>query len=102
MDHKELIDDYNSGKTNAELAEIYGSTPKAISMRLSRLRKLGWVGTKKEVWTDEEDMRLVELKDQHMTNKEIAELMGRSYTSVKTRAYALNLLMPGNDECCAE
>lgn len=39
-----------------------------------------------KTWTDEEELRLVELRDKGLTNQQIADIMGRSHSAVKTKA----------------
>lgn len=44
-------------------------------------------GNKRDtLWTDDEELQLVELRDQGLTNQQIADIMGRSHSAVKTKA----------------
>jgi DNA-binding CsgD family transcriptional regulator len=84
-----LIDKFNQGASNRELALIFDSTPKAISVLLSRLRKEGLVGYHLKPWTIEEDGMLIQLRGLNTTNKDIADIMGKTEPSVKHRVGAL-------------
>jgi hypothetical protein len=42
-----------------------------------------------KAWTQEEEDQLVQLREDKVPYKEIAEIMGRSYSSVKTKGSAL-------------
>ena len=89
MKHKMLIDKFNQGASNKELALIFDSTPKAISVLLSRLRKDGLVGYHLKPWTNEEDAKLIKLRKLNTTNKDIANIMGKTEPSVKHRVGTL-------------
>lgn len=55
-------------------------------------RKIGTRVMVRSVWTDEEDAKLTALVGRVMTDKEIAEEMGRSVSSVRWRMEALDLI----------
>ena len=86
MKYEELITKYNEGASNQELALIFNSTPKSISVLLSRLRKGGLVGYHVVKWSDEDNKTLISLRNQGLSNREIATLMNRSENSIKHKA----------------
>lgn len=99
MKHKILIDKFNEGASNEELALIFDSTPKAISVLLTRLRKEGLVGYHNRPWSQTEYDTLIELKNSNTPNKEIANILGRTEPSVKHKINALikkGTLIKGN------
>ena len=70
---KELIDLYNKGLKDRELAEHFNSTRGAMSVKLSNLRKQGKIELRIEPWTEEELTEFKWLRDEGFSNKEIQE-----------------------------
>ena len=78
-----LIDKFNQGASNQELALIFDSTPKAISMLLSRLRKEGLVGYRSEPWTEERLQQVIEMRNNKMSYAYIAKELDCTLDSAK-------------------
>lgn len=87
-----LINMYNDGHKYAVIGEHFGVSSKAISVRISDLRKLGQIKTHRNVeWTAEEDEELKFLRREGFTINEICDFMPtRTFYSIAERFNSLD------------
>lgn len=87
---KQLIDMRNSGYSIQAIAQALGRTEESISSKLKKYRKSGIVKKydakdirkSKRTWTDEEIQQLINLKNEGLTYKKIAQKLNKTRDSV--------------------
>lgn len=79
IEEQRVVNYFNQGKSNKEIASILGRTEYAIQKRVSKLKKEGKLEKDRVVlyWKKEERELLFELERQGLSDKEIAEKLGR-------------------------
>ncbi|MEM7048927.1 MAG: hypothetical protein AAF604_04670 [Acidobacteriota bacterium] len=86
--NKKIARRWLAGESSHELAKAYSVTPGLIGHVVRALCSLQEREARPQPrprWTDEEDARLLELVEQGVTSRRIAEDLGRSYDAVTTR-----------------
>lgn len=76
----------NANVSYQEIAEELGTTKGNISSIISKMKRQGYEIIKIKPWTEEEELKLLELRNQHKNNKEIAIILNKSHDSVKKKA----------------
>ena len=83
---------YNKELLHKEITAIIGRTVPSIESRLLRLRKMHHPFFRYRKWTDKEDKRLIKLKNEGYSHREIGDRLGRPRNGVSAR---YNRLMNG-------
>ena len=79
---QKLIELRADGKTNQEIAIELGKKPPAITAKIMKLIEEGKIEKKRMPLTDEEIAKLIELRKQDKSTKEIADLMGKTLGTI--------------------
>ena len=98
-DDQTLLDMIAADASLQEIARTLGRTPTSIEHRISLLKKRDRLPKdvkiagrdERKPWTEEEDSSLKIMMAAGAGSSEIAQALGRSVSSVKSRIYALKL-----------
>lgn len=85
---------YESGISKSDIASRLNRTESGIQRKIDKLKSLGKLGINKrgEFYTETEIKKLLALKKQGFTNKQIGQKLGRSKTSI---SHKYNQLIKG-------
>lgn len=84
-----LLEQWASGASVRELAQLCKRSTSGIETKLSELRQAGKVGTRRRMWTKSEAAKAQALAADGMTAAEIGKLLGRSTGSIRHRVRAI-------------
>lgn len=79
----------NAGQQYKEIAEYFETTTSNISSVVTRMKKEGYNIIKARPWTEEEKLYFLELREEGHGYEYIAEVLNKSYDSIKKKASEL-------------
>jgi hypothetical protein len=91
---KQLEELVKSGMKLKDIAKIMGRSASSVRIKANDMGFRQPV-TRQKQWSSQEEKRLAAMIKDGLSHQEIADIMGRTYASIKTRASELRLKHPG-------